>query len=345
MAKRFTDTNKWDHAWFRKLKPAMKAAWIYILDKCDHAGVWTADFEALSFHVGEEITQCGLEQALDGKIDLISDDKYLISSFVDFQYGQLRDNNTVHVSVANRLKKLGMEPEVESGYSTRPSAVMARLSEKKKLSIMAEDFYKCTYCGLSGDTKTLVIDHIVPRNVGGENSENNLTTACVSCNAKKTDLNVNVFIDRHNLISKLSERLIHKLEHLREQTTAFKDLSSPKDKDKDKDKEKDKELSAALDFEALYKKYPRKEGKPQGLIQCMKQIKTQEQYDQLSRAIDRYASHCAKTEQIVKHFSSFLGSPKTGHPWREWLEAETGMMAKPEKEKIDYEKLYAEVGR
>jgi hypothetical protein len=84
----------------------------------------------------------------------------------------------------------------------------------------------------------------------------------------------------------------------------------------------------SFDFESLYAKYPRKEGKQAGLAQCRKQIKTRGQYDELSRAIDRYAVHCAKTDQIVKHFSSFLGSERGPKPWLDWLDPETGQVSK-----------------
>lgn len=83
----------------------------------------------------------------------------------------------------------------------------------------------------------------------------------------------------------------------------------------------------SFDFEALYRAYPRKEGKSRGLIQCDAQIKTQSDYDALSGAIARYSAHCQKTGQIVMHFGSFLGSTRTGHPWRDWLDQETGKTA------------------
>jgi hypothetical protein len=85
----------------------------------------------------------------------------------------------------------------------------------------------------------------------------------------------------------------------------------------------------AFDFEALYQKYPRKEGKAAGLLACRKQIKAQDEYEALSLSIDRYAAHCARSGQLVKHFSSFLGSEKTGHTWREWIDPQTGSGAIP----------------
>ena len=83
-----------------------------------------------------------------------------------------------------------------------------------------------------------------------------------------------------------------------------------------------------FDFDSLYKKYPRKEGKSRGMITCKSQIKTLEDFNLLSNAIDRYAEHCSKsgTEgKYIKHFSSFMSS------WRDWLDPETGMNSEKSK--------------
>ena len=49
VAKRFIDTNIWNKQWFRQLELKRKLLWLYITTKCDHAGIWDADFEAASF--------------------------------------------------------------------------------------------------------------------------------------------------------------------------------------------------------------------------------------------------------------------------------------------------------
>lgn len=115
MAKRFTDSNKWDHAWFRKLSPAMKCAWIYLCDKCDHAGIWTADFEAMSFNVGEDISEIDCVEAFGEKIRPVGSDKYIVQAFIDFQYGTLNPENRVHQSVLSKLQKEGANKDL-----TRP---------------------------------------------------------------------------------------------------------------------------------------------------------------------------------------------------------------------------------
>lgn len=114
MAKRFTDTGKWDHAWFRKLTPAMKCAWIYVVDKCDHAGIWTADFEAMSFTIGFDFTETEFINTFQEKIKILDHDKFLIPSFIDFQYGALNPENRVHQSVISKLEKEGANKVLKS---------------------------------------------------------------------------------------------------------------------------------------------------------------------------------------------------------------------------------------
>jgi hypothetical protein len=91
--------------------------------------------------------------------------------------------------------------------------------------------------------------------------------------------------------------------------------------------------SVSLNFEALYKKYPRKEGKSKGLAVCKKRIKTIQQYDDLTSAIDRYAEHVRTqgTETCyVKHFSTFMNA------WEDWLDPETGTGTGVKKTKDDF---------
>lgn len=86
-------------------------------------------------------------------------------------------------------------------------------------------------------------------------------------------------------------------------------------------------LHVSLDFESLYKKYPRKEGKQRGLKICKVQVKTIQEFHDLSGAINRYAEHVKKSgtdSRYIKHFSTFMGE------WRDWLDSETGTIAEKE---------------
>ena len=57
MAKRFTDTDKWKKGFIRNLPTKYKLLWLYILDDCNHAGVWETDFEVASIRIGSKISE------------------------------------------------------------------------------------------------------------------------------------------------------------------------------------------------------------------------------------------------------------------------------------------------
>lgn len=50
-------------------------------------------------------------------------------------------------------------------------------------NILHRDGHSCQYCGYAGDELTL--DHVLPRSRGGDDSWENMVTACVRCNVKK----------------------------------------------------------------------------------------------------------------------------------------------------------------
>lgn len=52
-------------------------------------------------------------------------------------------------------------------------------------SILARDNYTCQYCGKT--SRTLTIDHVIPRNKGGRTTWENLVCSCLRCNNKKGD--------------------------------------------------------------------------------------------------------------------------------------------------------------
>lgn len=76
-----------------------------------------------------------------------------------------------------------------------------------------------------------------------------------------------------------------------------------------------------FDFEILYEKYPRKLGKQKGIDKCKAQIKCEQDYLELSTAIDRYLNYLRAqgTEaKYIKHFDTFMTT------WRDWLDPGAG---------------------
>lgn len=109
MPKRFTDTDKWKKAWFRKLPPKMKLFWDYITTNCDYCGIWDVDFEMASFVIGNKYNQDEVLIAFEGKIQFIEEDKIFIPSFIHFQYGATPGASKQHQSVDKRLKNYGIQ--------------------------------------------------------------------------------------------------------------------------------------------------------------------------------------------------------------------------------------------
>lgn len=107
MPKRFTDTDKWKKPFIRGLQGAYKLLWFYIVDDCDHAGIWQVDIEVAQLRIGEKIT---LPLALKnfGKkiIQLDSGTKWFIPSFIEFQYPSgLNPDNKAHGGAIKLLQK------------------------------------------------------------------------------------------------------------------------------------------------------------------------------------------------------------------------------------------------
>ena len=73
--------------------------------------------------------------------------------------------------------------------------------------------------------------------------------------------------------------------------------------------------SSELDLESAYRRYPRKDGKSKGLKKLKSEIRSQEDFEKLILAIEKYAaSRRGQDPQYTKHFSTFVSE------WRDWID-------------------------
>jgi len=106
MAKRFTDTDKWKKGFIRNLPSKYKLLWLYILDDCNHAGIWETDFEVASIRIGSKISEKEAVKYFAEQIKIFDNgNKWFIAKFVDFQYGTLNENSRPHQAVIKVLDK------------------------------------------------------------------------------------------------------------------------------------------------------------------------------------------------------------------------------------------------
>jgi 5-methylcytosine-specific restriction endonuclease McrA len=68
------------------------------------------------------------------------------------------------------------------------------IRREKRIAIYRRDNHTCVYCGREVATEVATLDHVLACEIGGDNSEKNLVTACLSCNSSKRDLPLAKFL-------------------------------------------------------------------------------------------------------------------------------------------------------
>lgn len=126
--KRFSDSNKWDDPFFSDLENIYKLLWIYILDKCNHAGIFKWNKRLADFQLDYKLDVDEIFKVFHSKIVIIKNDKWFIPKFIEFQYTVLQDNNRVHQSVIAILKKEG----VYKGYISPLYGDTIQIKDKAK---------------------------------------------------------------------------------------------------------------------------------------------------------------------------------------------------------------------
>jgi len=262
MAKRFTDTDKWSKRWLRKLSLKHKIFWIYLLDSCNHAGIWEVDFDLFNFLFKVELDETECLNILGEKIVVFDDgNKWFIPKFIEFQYGELRDNNKAHLSVINLIKKHKLEDHTIKVNATVNNGVKS----KTKQRLLVATNFTCTYCGRECEPHFLQIDHVLPRNKGGKNRDDNYAVSCSTCNQQKSDLLLDDFIKKYDLNKESIIKRLNIQGAYIAPTVGVKDKDKDKEKDKVKVKDKDKET-----FEIFWKLYPRKDDKKGAFVKWEK---------------------------------------------------------------------------
>lgn len=116
MAKRYTCTEKWESTYFSSLAPDMKLLFLYILDRCDTAGVWKGNWKLASYFTGSTSTVDEMKDALGcvgvleftGKEKLVDleDGKVWVSNFLKFQNPSgLKSNKPMVVGIRKKIRE------------------------------------------------------------------------------------------------------------------------------------------------------------------------------------------------------------------------------------------------
>lgn len=132
MPKRFTDSEKWRDKWFRKLSSDHKLAYLYLLDACDLAGVVELDDELAEFQMGCSTDWELLIECSGGRLARLSDDKIVITKFIEYQYGELKEACNAHKAVIRLIEKHGLETKGSSTHQIPINDPSRRVQDKDK---------------------------------------------------------------------------------------------------------------------------------------------------------------------------------------------------------------------
>ena len=90
MAKRFTDTDKWKKTFIKSLPAEYKLFWLFILDECDHAGIWHVELEVAEARLGIKLSLEKIRGLFKERVvEFDNGTKMFLPDFVEFQYGNL----------------------------------------------------------------------------------------------------------------------------------------------------------------------------------------------------------------------------------------------------------------
>lgn len=108
MAKRFIDTGIFDDTWFMDLSKDAKIAWLYLITKCDHAGIIEINEKLMILQTGIK-SWATVSQELKGRLVHLRDKYFFIPKFIQFQYPNFpKSNVNQQVGAIKRLCEFGL---------------------------------------------------------------------------------------------------------------------------------------------------------------------------------------------------------------------------------------------
>jgi len=118
MAKRFTDSNKWDDPFFTGLPNDLKLVWLYMLDKCDYAGIFKVNFDLMKYQCNCKRSPEEIYNIFRDRIIPVNGEKWFIKKFIKFQYPSgLESKKPVIIGVNRILEQYGLLDMVDDIYN------------------------------------------------------------------------------------------------------------------------------------------------------------------------------------------------------------------------------------
>lgn len=131
MAKRLTDTEKWNDDWFISLDNDYRIIWQWLLDNCNHAGICKRSIKLLNMMCNTTISEDEMIESMNGRV-LKVDNNWFIPKFLKFQYTGLQSNKPVIVSVCKELEKYGYDKLIPESFGNDYIIIKDKEKDKDK---------------------------------------------------------------------------------------------------------------------------------------------------------------------------------------------------------------------
>jgi hypothetical protein len=109
-----------------------------------------------------------------------------------------RDGTLYRVLIPDEIetccKSRAERQPTEPASGVRPSDIDYYNVRENRIKVYERDEYKCRYCGKQLTRFTCTLDHVKPVAEGGDNSFENIVTACLDCNSRKNGRAVGDFL-------------------------------------------------------------------------------------------------------------------------------------------------------
>jgi len=134
MAKRYTDTEKWDSDWFHNLTKDERIFWLYLQDRCNIAGIWEVNWRHAAAFVDVDSIEA---QAYYPKVKVMNDGtKWFLPEFILSQQSlnsleELNPRNFCHSSILKILYKeniIAPSPCQNTSQNINKSSIIAPIS-------------------------------------------------------------------------------------------------------------------------------------------------------------------------------------------------------------------------
>lgn len=137
MAKRLTDTEKWNDDWYISLSNDYRIIWQWLLDNCNHAGVCKRSIKLLNLMCNTNTSEDELVRVLEGRL-IVIDNNWFIPKFLKFQYASLQSQRPVIISVIKELEKHNLIQYIPESFGNDYLIIKDKDKDKDSISLTEE---------------------------------------------------------------------------------------------------------------------------------------------------------------------------------------------------------------